>query len=71
MRSETLVCFWMTFEGKLSANLTLTRSRLAAEMDDGIAKDSETRNELKQAVGGTISEKHIFGFFDLIDEQNW
>ena len=22
-------------------------------------------------VGGIISEKCIFGFFDLIDEQNW
>ena len=40
-------------------------------MDDGIAKDSEAQNELKQAVDGTISEKCIFGFFDLIDEQNF
>ena len=61
----------MTFEGKSSANLTLTRSRLAARMDDGIAKDSDTWNGLKQAVGNTISEKRIFEFFDLIDEQNW
>jgi hypothetical protein len=39
-------------------------------MDDGIAKDLDTHNGLKQAVGNTISEKRIFGFFDLVDEQN-
>ena len=66
-----LVCFWMIFEGKPSANLTLTRSRLTAGMDDGIAKDSDTQNGLKQAVWVTISEKRIFGLFELIDEQNW
>ena len=26
---------------------------------------------LDDIVGGIISEKCIFGFFDLIDEQNW
>jgi len=70
VRKETLFCFWITFEGKPNANLTLTHSRLAEGMDDGIARDSDTQNGLKQAVGGTISEKGIFGCFDLIDEQN-
>jgi hypothetical protein len=55
----------MTFEGKPSANLTLIRSRLVVGMDVGIAKDSDTQNGLKQAVGNTISEKSIFGFFDV------
>ena len=67
MRSETLVYFWMTFDDKLSIDLTLTRSRLAAGMDDGIAKDSDTQNGLKQAVGGTISEKRTFRGFDVSD----
>jgi hypothetical protein len=71
VRNETFVCFWMTFEDKLSANLTFTCSRLAAEMDDGIAKDSDSQNGLKQAVANTISEKRIFGVVDAIDEQNW
>ena len=61
----------MTFEDKSSANLTLTCSHLAARMNDGIIKDSDTWNELKQVVGNIISEKRIFEFFDLIDEQNW
>jgi hypothetical protein len=60
----------MTFDDILSIDLTLTRSRLAAGMDDGIAEDRDTQNGLKQAVGGTISEKRTFCGFDVSDGQN-
>jgi hypothetical protein len=61
----------MTFDDKLSTDLTLMRSRLTAGMDDGMVKDSNVWNGLKQAVGGTISEKCVLGVFDTIDAQNW
>ena len=42
---------------------------------DGLTRCLEERLDilwlLGGIVGGTISEKGIFGFFDLIDEQNW
>ena len=70
MRSARFACFWLTFDDKPRTDLTLTHSRFAAGMDDGIAKDSDTRNGLKQAVGGAISEKRAFCGFDVSDGQN-
>jgi hypothetical protein len=40
-------------------------------MFDGTAKDYDTWNGLKQAVGGTICKKCVFSVLELIDEQYW
>jgi hypothetical protein len=40
-------------------------------MVDVMAKDFDTWDGSKQAAGGTIREKCVFGEFDAIDGQFW
>ena len=51
--------------------LACSKESYIAGMADGTAKDCDTWNGLKQAVGGIIPEKWVFSGVDLIDEQYW